>query len=105
MSEKKITIVPTRNNIIVENPVKPRKKSALQLTPEMEAKAEAEWSAEQLQKAEKATVLAAGVGCVEVSEGDVVKLKTGRFLSAEPLEGGKFLLFTEGDVMAIYKEE
>lgn len=98
-----INVIPTRNNIIVENPIKPKPKSAIALTPEMETAQEAEWNANQLKNAEKAKVLAAGVGCVEVKSGDLVKLKTGRFLSAEPLEEGKFLMFTEGDVLAIYR--
>ena len=100
---EKINIVPTRNNIIVENPIKPKPKSVIQLTSEMETAQNAEWNADQLKNAEKAKVLSAGVGCVEVKSGDFVKIKTGRFLSAEPLEQGKFLMFTEGDVMAIYK--
>jgi hypothetical protein len=98
-----INIIPTRNNIIVENPVKPRPKSIIQVTPEMEAKANAEWAQEQLANAEKAVVLAAGVACVEIKAGDVVRIKSNRFMQAEPLEDGKYLLFTEGDVMAIYK--
>tara|TARA_R110002126_G_scaffold1738_4_gene10451 strand:+ start:2188 stop:2508 length:321 start_codon:yes stop_codon:yes gene_type:complete len=104
-TEKKVTIVPLRNNIIVANPVTPRVKSTIHTTPEMEAKADAEHNAEQLMKAEKATVIAAGAGCADVKAGDVVKLKVGRFMQAEPLEKGKFLMFTEGDVMAIYKED
>jgi co-chaperonin GroES (HSP10) len=98
-----IKIVPTRNNIIVENPIKSKPQSTIALTPEMEAQQEAEWNANQLKNAEKAKVIAAGSGCIEIKEGDLVKLKTGRFLSAEPLEQGKYLMFTEGDVMAIYK--
>lgn len=98
-----VEIVPTRNNIIVENPIKARPKSAIALTPEMEAEQEMAWNTEQLKNAEKAKVLSAGNGCVEVKTGDTVKIKTGRFLSAEPLEEGKYLMFTEGDVMAIYK--
>lgn len=100
---KGINIVPTRNNIIVENPVKPRPKSIIQVTPEMEAKANAEWAQEQLANAEKAVVLAAGAGCVEIKSGDIVRIKANRFMQAEPLEDGKYLLFTEGDVIAIYK--
>ena len=96
-------VIPTRNNIIVKNPIIPKPKSSIQLTPEMETAQNAEWNAEQLKNADKAKVLAAGIGCVEVKKGDFVKIKTGRFLSAEPLEEGKFLMFTEGDVMAIYK--
>lgn len=96
-------VIPTRNNIIVENPIKPKPKSAIALTPEMETAQNAEWNANQLKNADKAKVLSAGIGCVEVKEGDFVKIKTGRFLSAEPLEEGKYLMFTEGDVMAIYK--
>lgn len=99
---EKIKITPTRNNIIVENPIKPKPKSTIALTPEMETQQEAEWNANQLKNAEKAKVIAAGNGCLEVKTGDLVKLKTGRFLSAEPLEEGKYLMFTEGDVMAIY---
>ena len=98
-----VDITPTRNNIIVENPIKARPKSVIALTPEMEAKAEVEWNQEQLKNAEKAKVLSAGIGCIEVKTGDLVKIKTGRFLNAEPLESGKYLMFTEGDVMAIYK--
>ena len=98
-----VEIVPTRNNIIVENPIKARPKSAIALTPEMEAEQEMAWNTEQLKNAEKAKVLSAGSACIEVKTGDTVKIKTGRFLSAEPLEEGKYLMFTEGDVMAIYK--
>lgn len=103
--EKKINVIPTRNNIIVENPIKPMPKSAIALTPELEKKQNEEWAEQQLKNAEKATILAAGSGCVEVKQGDVVRLKGGRFLHAEQIEGGKYLIFTEGDVIAIYREE
>ena len=101
---EKINIRPTRNHIIVENPIKPRPKSAIALTPELEAKQNEEWAEQQLKNAEKSTVLAAGPACVEVKQGDVVRLKGGRFMQAEGLEGGKYLLFTEGDVIAIYEK-
>jgi|TARA_B100001939_G_C16641054_1_gene487625 co-chaperonin GroES (HSP10) len=90
-------IKPTRNNIIVENPVKPLN-SSLIVTEEAKQK----YAQEQLKNTEKAKVIAVGPGCVEVKTGDTVKVKSSRFLSSEPLEDGKYLLFTEGDVIAIY---
>lgn len=92
-----MNIKPTRNNIIVENPVKPLS-STLIVTDEAKQK----YAKEQLKNTEKAKVLAVGPGCIEIKEGDTVKVKSSRFLSSEPLEDGKYLLFTEGDVVAIY---
>jgi len=101
--KKEVKIIPTRNNVLVINPVKPRPKSIIQVTPEMEAKADEEWAKEQLSNAEKVTVAAVGPSCIDVKEGDVVKIKANRFFQAEPLENGKLLLFTEGDIIAIYR--
>lgn len=94
---KKMTIRPTRNHIIVNNPVTPLS-STIQITPEVEKR----HAMEQLKKAEKATVLAVGPACLEVKVGDVVRIRAQRFATADMLEDDKYLLFTEGDVTAIY---
>ena len=94
---EKCTIKPTRNNIIVMNPIKPMS-TTIQVTEEVK-QAHAQ---EQLANAEKATVVAKGPTCQEVKVGDEVRLRTSSFMNAEPLEKGKYLVFTEGEVLAIY---
>jgi len=93
-----MTLKPTRNNIIVKNPVTAMN-TALEITDE----ARKEYEMEQLAKAQKAEVVAMGPGCTDaIKVGDFVMFKAMRFMSADPIEGGKYLLFTEGDVIAIY---
>lgn len=90
-------IKPTRNNIIVINPIKP-----ISTTIEVTEETKKAYAQEQLANAEKAEVVAVGKDCLEVKVGDTVRIKTSRFMQAEPLENGKYLMFTEGDIIAIY---
>jgi hypothetical protein len=94
---KKMTMKPTRNHIIVANPVTPLS-TTIQITEEVERK----HALEQLKKAEKATILATGPACMEVKVGDVVRIRGNRFATADLLEDDKYLLFNEGDVTVIY---
>jgi transcription antitermination factor NusG len=91
------TIKPTRNNFIVKNPIKPMS-TTLQLTDEVKE----QYAAEQLKNASKAEVVAVGPSVLEIKVGDFVKIKSGRFMYGEPIEGDKHLLFGEGDVIAVY---
>ena len=97
MKKKEFTIKPTRNNIIIDNPIKPMS-TTIQVTDEVK-QAHAE---EQLKNAEKAKVVAKGPACQQVEVGDVVRIRRASFMSAEPLENGKYLIITEGEVLAIY---
>ena len=90
-------IRPTRNNIIVKNPIK-KMSTTIEITEEVQR----QYAQEQLENAQKAEVLAVGVGCVEVKKGDVVRIKSSRFMTADPLEDEKYLVFNEADVVAIF---
>lgn len=92
-----MNIKPTRNNIIVKNPIK-KMSTTIEITEEVQR----QYAEEQLQNAQKAEVLAVGTACTEVKAGDVVRIKTSRFMSADPLEDDKYLVFSEADVIAIY---
>lgn len=93
----KTTIKPTRNNILIKNPIKPMS-TTIQVTEAVKKS----YIEEQMLSAEKAEIIAAGPACVEVKVGDIVRIKTSRFMSADPMEGGEFLMINEGDVIAIY---
>jgi hypothetical protein len=88
---------PTRAHIIVKNPIE-KIKSNLHLTED----AKKNYMKEQMQKIVRATIVAAGKDVTEVNVGDDVYIKNSRFLMGEPLCDGDYLLFTEGDVLAVY---
>ena len=95
--KEELTIRPTRNHIIVKNPVTPLS-TTIQITEDVQRR----HALEQLKKAEKAEVVAVGPACVEVKKGDTVRIRANRFATADLLEDEKYLLFNEGDVIAIY---
>ena len=99
MGKKKegLTIRPLRNDIIVKNPVTPLS-TTIQITEEVEKR----HAMEQLKNAEKAEVLATGPAVEDIKVGDVVRIRTNRFASAELIDDEKYLIFNEGDVIAIY---
>ena len=90
-------IKPTRNNVIIENPIKP-----MSTTIEVTEEVRQQHAEEQLKNAEKAKVLAVGPACQQVKKDDVVRIRTASFMSAEPLEKGKYLIITEGEILAVY---
>lgn len=93
-----LNIKPTRNNIIVKNPIEP-----MSTTIVVTEEAKKQHMQQQMEQWDgTCQVVAVGPASIEVKVADKVIIKDARLMSGQPIKNGDYLLFTEGDVVAIY---